>query len=299
MERLLVVGAGGLLGGRFIELGRGKFDVFGTCNSHRLTGNNFVHMDVTKRQDVFRIIEKIKPAVVIDTHALHPVDYCETHPEEAWEVTVNGTRNVAEASKRAGAKYVFFSTDYVFDGKKLSYTEKDKPNPLNYYGKTKWAAEMVLEALGVNHIIARAAVLYGMGGQGKASFVSWVVEKLKGGEKINVVTDQHNNPTFADNLVEIIFRLYEKDAEGLFHVTGKECISRYDFARSIARVFGLNNRLIVPITTPELNQIATRPEKINMSTKKVERISNIGTVGIEEGLKVLKTQVGGKKHGRN
>ncbi len=297
MERMLVVGAGGLLGGRAVVLGRGRFEVFGAYNSHHLNGKGFAQMDVTKRQDVFRIIEKIKPAFVIDAHALHPVDYCETHPEEAWEVTVNGTKNVAEASKRVGAKYIFFSTDYVFDGKRLSYTEKDKPNPLSYYGKTKWAAEMILEALGINHIIARTAVLYGLGGAGKPSFVSWIVQKLKKGEKINVVTDQHNNPTFADNILEIVFRLYERDAEGLFHVTGTECISRYDFAKQIAKAFGLNSKLITPITTPELSQIAKRPEKINLSTKKVERVSGLKTMGVEEGLKALKRQTEGGKHG--
>ncbi|MBI4015728.1 MAG: NAD(P)-dependent oxidoreductase [Candidatus Aenigmarchaeota archaeon] len=291
MEKLLVIGAGGLLGGRAFELGKGRFEVFGTYNFHPVKGEKMFQMDVTKRQEVFRIIEKIKPNIIIDTHALHPVDYCETHPEETWNITVNGTKNVAEASKRVGAKYVFFSTDYVFDGKRLSYTEKDKPNPLNYYGKTKWAAEMVLEALGVNHIVARAAVLYGMGGHGKVSFVSWVIEALRKGEKINIVTDQHNNPTFADNLIQIVFKLYEKDSEGLFHITGKECLSRYDFAKHIAKVFGLNSKLIVPITTPDLGQISTRPEKINISTKKVERISGIKTMGIDEGLKTLKMQL--------
>src|SRR3989338_2159745 len=134
MEKLLVIGAGGLLGSRALELGRGRFEVFGTYNSRHVTGEKMFQLDVTKRQEVFKIIEKIKPNIVMDTHALHPVDYCETHPEEAWEITVNGTKNVAEASKRVGAKYVFFSTDYVFDGKRLSYTEKDKPNPLSYYG---------------------------------------------------------------------------------------------------------------------------------------------------------------------
>jgi len=291
MERLLVIGASGLLGNRAIDLGKIKYQTFGTYYTHTMKGDNLFQLDVTKRQDVFKLLEKIKPNFVLDTHALHNVDYCETHPEEAWSINVDGTRNVAEASKRVGAKYAFISTDYVFDGKKLGYTEKDKPNPLSYYAKTKLAAEMILEALDINYIAARTAVLYGKGGMGKMPFVLWLVDKLRKNETVNIVTDQHNNPTLVDNIVEILFRLFELDAEGLFHVTGKDCLNRYDFSRNIAKTFGLNSKLINPITSPQLNQIARRPDKVNMSTNKVERITGIKTLTIKDGLNILKRQL--------
>jgi dTDP-4-dehydrorhamnose reductase len=291
-QKVLVIGASGLLGSRAMEIGKDAYQMFGTYNIHPLKGENFFPLDVTKRQDVFRLVEKIKPDLVIDTHALHNVDYCETHPEEAWLVNVEGTKNVAEASKRIGAKYIFISTDYVFDGKKLEYTEKDKPNPLNYYAKTKWAAELILEALDINYIVARTSVLYGKGGMGKLNFVLWLIDKLKKGEAVNIVTDQHNNPTLADNLVEFLFRLFELDAEGIFHITGKDCISRYDFSKLVARTFNLNSKLIAPIITPQLSQIAKRPEKVSMNTNKVERVTGMKPLGVEESLRILKKQLG-------
>ncbi|MEM7819483.1 MAG: dTDP-4-dehydrorhamnose reductase [Candidatus Aenigmatarchaeota archaeon] len=292
MDKVLVIGASGLLGNTAIEIGKDKYKMFGTYNTHAIKGENFFHLDVTKRNDVFRLIEKIKPDLIFDTHALHNVDYCETNQEEAWLINVEGTKNVAEASKRIGAKYIFISTDYVFDGKKLEYTEKDKPNPLNYYAKTKWCAELLLRALDINYIVARTSVLYGINGMGKLNFVLWLIEKLKKKETVNIVTDQHNNPTLANNLVDLLFRLFEIDAKGIFHITGKDCLSRYEFSNIIAKTFNLDRKLINPITTPQLNQIAKRPGKVNMNTNKVERVTGKKTLHIEEALKILKQQIG-------
>jgi len=292
MDRVLIIGISGLLGSRAFEIGKEDYEIFGTYNQHKIEREKFFGLDVTKREKVFKVIEKIKPDLVIDTHALHNVDYCETHPEEAWLVNVEGTKNVAESCKRIGCKMIFISTDYVFDGEKLRYTEKDKPRPLNYYAKTKLIAERILDALDLNYIIVRTAVLYGKGGMGKLNFVLWAIQKLKNKEKINVVIDQYNNPTFADNLAKILFALYEKDAKGIFHATGKDCLSRYEFALKIAKTFGLNQSLIEPITTPELNQIAPRPRRVDLVTEKVKRVTGIEPIGVEEGLSILKQQLG-------
>jgi dTDP-4-dehydrorhamnose reductase len=291
MERLLIIGCSGLLGSRLREMAKGTFEVFGTYNSHEVEADNTFKLDVTNREGTFRLIDKLKPDCVVDTHAMNNLDYCETHIDETWRVNVDGTRNVAEACKNFGSKYIFLSTDYVFDGKKLRYTEKDKPHPLNYYAKTKLVAECMLSALDMNYIVARTSVMYGMGGMNKVSFVAWLISKLGNKEGVRIVNDQRNNPTLADNLAEFLLRLYQKDEGGLFHITGKECLSRYDFALEIARTFGLNKSLITPITTPELNQIAKRPESVSMSAEKAERVANMKALDVKEGLQILKKQM--------
>jgi dTDP-4-dehydrorhamnose reductase len=292
MEKLLIIGISGLVGSRFAELEKGNYEIYGTYNEHEIKGKNIFKLDTTDRDTTFRLIEKIKPRYIIDTHAISNVDYCELHPEEAWRVNVDGARNVAEASKKYAAKYIFFSTDYVFDGSKLSYTEKDKPRPLNYYAKTKLAVEYMLFALDINYITIRTAVIYGSSGMNKVSFPLWVINKLKNNEKIKVVTDQYNKPTFADNLIEIINKLIEKDENGIFHVTGSELINRFDFAKKIAKEFQLNEKLIEQTTSAELNQVAKRPSTLNLATDKVERVTKIKPIGVDEGLKMLKEQFG-------
>jgi dTDP-4-dehydrorhamnose reductase len=291
MRKILVIGATGLLGSRLMEIGEGSYEMHGTYNRNRPKGSNTHRMDVTKRAEVFSVIEGVKPDCVVDTAAITAVDYCETHPEEAWLVNVEGAKNVAEVCKRAGAKMLFLSSDYVFDGKKLSYGEKDKPKPLNYYAKTKLIAEHVLDALDVNYVVARTAVLYGVDGLGKENFVAWITSKLRKKEKVRIVSDQHNSPTYADNLAEILLALYKKDANGVFHVAGADCLSRYEFAMKIADVFGLDEKLINSVTTPELNQIAPRPERVFMATGKVERVTGMKPLGVDEGLRRLKAQL--------
>jgi dTDP-4-dehydrorhamnose reductase len=251
-------------------------------------------LDACDRKEVFKLVEKIKPSAVFDFHSITDVDYCELHPEEAWEVNVNGTKNIAEACKTFGAKMVFISSDYIFDGKKSSYSEKDKPNPLNYYGKTKAIAEKVIEFLVPDFIIARTAVLYGLGGYGKKPFPLWVLDNLKEGKEIRVVIDQFNNPTFADDLARILLKLYEKDSFGIFHTVGKDNVSRYEFALKVAEIFNLDKNLIKPITSPELRQAAFRPRKLELSTKKLQRVLRIIPIGVDEGLKILKQQIEGK-----
>jgi dTDP-4-dehydrorhamnose reductase len=294
LKRILVIGASGLLGSKFYEIAKENYEIYGTYFGHEIKGENFFKLNACDRKEVFKLVEKIKPSAIFDFHSITDVDYCELHPEEAWEVNVNGTKNIAEACKTFGVKMVFISSDYIFDGKKSSYSEKDKPNPLNYYGKTKAIAEKVIEFLVPDFIIARTAVLYGLGGYGKKPFPLWVLDNLKEGKEIRVVIDQFNNPTFADDLARILLKLYEKDAFGIFHAVGKDNVSRYEFALKVAEIFNLDKNLIKQITSPELRQAAFRPRKLELSTKKLQRVLGIIPIGIDEGLKILKQQMEGK-----
>lgn len=292
MDRLLIIGASGLVGSRMARLAAGKYEVSGTYFSHPMTGPNLYALDTRDRPAVLKLIEKVKPDFVVDTHSLNNVDYAEVHRDEAWDINVEGSRNLAEVAKQFGSKYIFLSTDYVFDGRKLKYSEKDKPHPLSYFAMTRVVTEQMLEAFDMNYVVARTAVVYGLGGLNKVSFPLWIINKLRAGEQVTIVNDQKNNPTFADNLVAQLLALYEKDAKGLFHITGSQCLSRFDFAREIASQFGLDSALIKPITTPELHQVAPRAATVNMSTAKVQRITGIPALNVHEGLGRLREQMG-------
>lgn len=286
--RILIIGVSSLLGNYLVKYGKGKYEIFGTYYAHEVKNENYFKLDVRDRKNVIDLINKIKPDVVIDTHSITNVDFCEINPEEAWNVNVNGVKNIAEACRVLGCKMIFISTDYVFDGRKTIYTEKDKPHPINFYGKTKYISEKIVETFDIEYLILRTSVLYGAGGLGKEPFPLWVIKNLKENKEIKVVIDQFNNPTYAGNLSEIIYMLIEKKKNGLFHAVGKDNLSRYDFAIKIAEVFNLNKDLIIPITSAQLAQAAPRPKKLNLSTRKLVRVLGIETIGVEEGLKKLK-----------
>ena len=131
MEKLLLIGASGFLGNKIYQLAEDRHEVYGTYNSHKPKLKNMLRLDVTEKSYVSELMRDIRPDLVIDTHALSNVDYCELHPEDAWKINVEGTKNVAESCKINGCKYIFVSTDYVYDGyKTTNYSEKDKPHPL-------------------------------------------------------------------------------------------------------------------------------------------------------------------------
>ena len=291
MDKLLIIGGSGLIGQKAMELGKSKYEVFGTYNSHKPSDESIFKLDVTKKDETFEIVKRLKPDFIIDTHTLPNIDYCEQHPDEAWEVNVVGTRNIAEAAKAIGAKFVHISTDIVFDGSKTDCTEDDKPNPVNYYAKTKVIEEAVTLSTDQNSIIVRTSVVYGKGGIGKVPFAVWLIGKLRNNETVMSVTDQYNNPTLADQVVEAILKLFEKNGSGIFHVTGKDCLNRYEFSMCVAKIFALNDKLITPATSAEFKQVAKRPFKLQMNTDKIERVTGMRMLHAEEGLKILKSQL--------
>jgi dTDP-4-dehydrorhamnose reductase len=183
--RLFVTGYKGLLGSKIIKYSE-------AYPKERI--------DITKKE-IFIAIKKVKPEFVIHCAAFTDVDGCEIQKEKAWEVNVTGTENVAKACQKIGAKMIYVSTDFVFDGKKGMYKETDKTNPINYYGKTKLEGEKRVKEICKNYVIARTSVLYGW--HERLNFVTWVIEQLKNKNKIRIVTDQYTSPTLADNLAKL------------------------------------------------------------------------------------------------
>lgn len=290
MRKILIIGSSGLLGSKLMTAYASDYQLFGTYKEHNISMQNTYQLDVTQQAEVEKLLTKLEPDLIIDTHGITSLDYCEKNKEEAWKVNVDGTKNIAESAKAIGCKYIFISTDAVFDGKKTElYTETDKPNPINYYGTTKAIAEKTIDSLDLDYIICRTSTLFGKGGLRKfPSFINWVTEQLKNKQKIQVVTDQYNNPTYTDNLAQFIRALYEKDAKGIFHTTGKDTISRFEFANKIAEVFNLDKSLISPTTTAELNLIAKRSLRTGLDISKVEEVTSLKGIGIGEALNAFK-----------
>jgi len=302
--KLLVVGGSGLLGYKVAEFAVEEFGTFATYNfrSVELQGCNLFKLDKCDRSATLALVKKIKPDVVIDTAALHNVDYCETHRNEAWKVNVDGTRNVADACRETNAKMIFISTDYVFDGKKDFYNENDAPNPLHYYAKTKLEGENVVKEANINYAIARPSVIYGWNpseladlrsSSGKSmNFVIWTLNKLRRGEEVKIVTDQYSSPTLADNLAEALLALSKSERQGVYHTAGKTCINRFDFAKKIAKVFELDSSLIKPVTSDAFKQVAERPKRCCLDVSKAERELKVKFLTVEEGLTRMKEQMG-------
>jgi len=298
--RILVIGGGGQVGTKIIEQAKNQFAVYATYQARRppIDESKSFHVDKTNRQAVLNLFEKLEPEVAIDTAALHNVDYCETHRDEAWTVNVEGTRNVAEACKKYGSRMIFVSTDYVFDGVKGNYTEDDTTNPINHYGVTKLEAERTIAQTLSDYVIARPSVIYGyvpisqrQSSSGKPlNFAMWLAQKLRNEEPLKIVTDQYGSPTLADSLAETLLKLAQSDKTGVYHTAGGTRLNRYEFAVKIAKKLKFKATLITPIMTSQLKQAAMRPMDSSLSVEKIEIHLGLRMPTIDEALEKFKRQ---------
>jgi dTDP-4-dehydrorhamnose reductase len=296
-DHILVVGSNGLLGQKVVELlVRGSATRLTLASIEpkplrELLSVEYHQIDVTSKKDVRALVEACEPEVIINCAAVTNVDLCETERDMAWRVNVGGVENLAEAVRRHTARIVHVSSDYVFDGKGGPYVEDDRPEPLSYYGKTKLASENVLRSSGLPYIIARTMVLFGYASGVKTNFALWILQSLQKGTVVRIVDDQIGNPTLADDLAFGLVRAVELEKTGVYHIAGREIVSRFEFARRLARFFGLDEGLLHPIKTAELRQPAPRPLQSGLITLKAETELGIRPATIEEGLAVLKSQL--------
>jgi dTDP-4-dehydrorhamnose reductase len=294
-KRILVFGANGMLGQRLVEFySRQQGIQLLSCSVEEepvFEGADYRQIDLTKREKVKDLVYDFYPDVIINAAAYTNVDLSETEREQAWKTNVKGVEYIAEVSRVIDAHIIHISTDYIFNGTKGPYSEKDNPSPLGYYARTKLASENVLRISGTFYTILRTNVLYGIAHNSRPDFVRWVVNSVRSGKHIRIVTDQINNPTFIDDMVQAISKVIEYKKFGVYNIGGKEFLSRYDFTMKIADFFQLDKSLITPITTDELNQAAPRPLKSGLLILKAQTELGYKPHSIIEALAKMKKEL--------
>jgi dTDP-4-dehydrorhamnose reductase len=267
---ILVTGASGLLGANFVSVAR-KHDrhLVALTHRHSLPDNEVqsVTIDLTDQQEVKQLIHDLRPAWILHCAALTNVDLCEEQPEIAMQVNTTASRNLAREAKMVDAGLVYISTDSVFDGEKGQYSEEDQPNPLNVYGRSKLAGETaVIEELEKSLVIRTN--IYGWNVQKKLSLAEWMLTKLEAGETLPGFEDVVFSPILVNDLSEILISMMDRRLKGVYHVAGSESCSKYQFALSLADVFGLDGGVIQRTSIAGAGLKAPRPRKTSLSTVK-------------------------------
>jgi len=289
----MVIGGSGLLGSKVLKESIMEFDAIGTYNSHpfSMKNVNVKQLDIRNEKEVEIFIRDRSPDCIVLTAALTNVDQCELNKKEAFEVNVKGPTNVAKAAEMVGAKLIYISTDYVFDGTKGLYSENDAPNPINYYGKTKLEGELGVRKNCKDYVICRLSSLYGWNTlTKKQNFATWVIEKLRNKEEVTLFTDQYTTPTFADNAARAILEICRAYKKGAYHLASPECINRFEFGKKLANIFKLDESLIKPITSENLNLPAKRPKRCCLDVSKAEKELKTKLLSVEEALREMKKQ---------
>ncbi len=223
--KVLLFGGTGLLG----------TDIYETLkDEHQIRVLSSSDCDITKLENPYHKIKFEKPDIAINCSALTDVDRCEKEEDNAYKINAIGVKNIAIACRDFGVKLIHISTDYVFDGeKKEPYTEFDKPNPVNIYGRTKLAGEEFVKNILNNFIIIRTAWIFG---KRRQHFVDYVINGIKNNEEIIAVKDMVSSPSYSSDIAEEIKNIINLNETGVFHITNKGYCSRVELVEEIMRL---------------------------------------------------------------
>lgn len=298
-KKIIVTGSNGLLGQKLVKqlINHPQFELIATSQGkNRITSvKDFIYrsLDITKQQQVEDLFNEIKPDVVINTAAMTNVDACEDAQEACWDINVHAVEYLLKASKQHNTHLIHLSTDFVFDGEDGPYKESDVPNPLSYYAKSKLSSEEILLNSGYdNFAIARTIIVFGTGDNlSRGNVVLWAKGALQKQDPINVVDDQFRSPTLAEDLAKGCILIAEKQAKGIFHLSGKDIMSILEMVHRIADFYYLDKNCVTPIKTATLNQKAKRPPKTGFILDKAKAELGYDPVSFEEALAILDKQL--------
>jgi len=265
--RALVIGGSGQVGAALgkVLVARGHTVV---ATHHRVAQQGTVQLDVGDGAATARVMAEAAPDVVFCPAGLTFVDYCEEHPDEALRANCEAPARAAALAAERGATFVFFSTEYVFDGRGGPYGEDDPVAPLSVYGRSKLDGERKVVAANPRALVVRTTVVYGPEPQGK-NFVYQLLRRAATGEPLKVPADQRSSPTFNADLAAATVELVERETHGVVHIAGPLVMDRYAFARIACDVFGLAASFLVPVTTAQLEQRAARPLDAGLRIERV------------------------------
>lgn len=258
----LVLGGSGLVGGALLRTSPGAI---GTYGSRPFAGG--VPLDVRDLAAVRALVQAVQPSMVYFAAANGNVEWCEQHPDDARLVNVVPPIAAVDVVRELGARFVFFSSEYVFDGRSGPYYEFDERRPLSVYGRHKSEVEDAVLARG--ETVIRTTTVYGAEHPPGKNFALQVLHALRLGSPMRVASDQVSTPTWADQLAAVCGSISQRG--GVWHVAGPDLMSRPEFARLIADVFTLDPGLIDPTPTRELGQSASRPLRAGLRTDQLVR----------------------------
>lgn len=293
-KKIFITGGTGLLGHYLIKSFTGVHEV--SCTFFPASKKSFIpyccdkyNLDVRDSKAVLETIKNIEPDYVVHTASIANVDYVEKNKEEATSINLGGTVNVINACRETSAKLLYISSNAVFDGEDPPYSEDDPVNPLNYYGELKVKEEEEVKKSGLEYAIIRAILMYGWNlPVERKNPVTWLLDFLMAGKEVKMADDIFSNPLFAEDCVNTISKIIELDKKGLFHIGGETEMSRFEFARITAGIFGYDKELIRPVKNSFFAGIGCRPKNTTYCIDKVKRDLGVFPLTADKGLEAMK-----------
>jgi dTDP-4-dehydrorhamnose reductase len=297
--KVLLTGASGLLGGNCMaRLARNPtVQLYATHRDPDFSiPNTFAQgvsafpLDLTDETAVWNIVSTVQPNIIIHTAAHTEPAFCEWNRQDAYALNVKATKTLASLADMFSARFIFISTDLVFDGTKGNYSEEDAPNPLSYYAQTKLEAEVLVRKLVGNHIILRVPLMLGVSPRANRSVNERLIKEFEAGKTVNLFCDEYRTPICASVLARVIEEVAIgrlSEITGLLHAGGVERVSREDLGRKIAARWKFNQDLIQSTWSSDVSSTPPRPKDVSLNSTKLHAHLSFKIPSLEESLNAL------------
>lgn len=290
-KKILVTGASGFVGGSVLHHAPKAWEVH-ACSRSPLDNipANVIHhrfdlADVDRTADV---VASLKPEVILHIAAIANIDYSEAHPAEATAVNTETTGRLAHLARDHGARFVFCSTDNVFDGNEGSYKETHPVCPINFYGGTKVEAEFAVQSTLEDAVIARIALVIGLPVMGSGnSFLQKMADSLRDGQEIQIPENEVRSPIDVLTLGKSLLELADSSFRGVINLAGTTRLNRYDMARQIAAKLGHSSDQVVPINSNAMEGRAPRPDDVSLDNRLARDVLQTPMQELDEALDMI------------
>jgi dTDP-4-dehydrorhamnose reductase len=290
-KKILFTGGSGLLALNWANLICNDFDVVLGFHERvlNLTGVESLSINLESEKEFLKCVNRVKPDCIVHTAGMTNVDKCECFPEIANKINSEAAKLVSDVCLKNNIDLIFISTDHLFDGTIPNVSENHIKNPLNCYGRTKSLGEDFVNKNNPNALIIRTN-FFGWGTSYRKSFSDFVIDNLRLGNSITLFSDVFYTPILIDDLVDITMKLYFNKAVGVFNVVGNNRISKLEFGKEVAKVFGLNLNLINEGSIKDNTSLVVRPKDLSLSNSKVKNFLQIEINNLPMQISELRTK---------
>lgn len=297
-KTILITGSNGLLGQKLVDLltQESGVNLIATARGENrlsnLTGYTYESLDITDQTAVEAVFAKFQPQVVIHTAAMTNVDTCESDLLGCELLNVTAVEHIVQACEKHNSFLCHLSTDFIFDGEAGPYDEEAIPNPISIYGESKLQAEKIIQASTIRWAIARTVLVFGIvPDMSRTNIILWVKKSLEEGKQINVVTDQFRTPTLAEDLAIGCWLIAQKEAQGIFNISGEELLTPYEMAIKTAEFYQLPKELIKQADSSTFSQPAKRPPRTGFILTKAKNLLGYKPRTFNEGIALMAKQI--------
>ena len=270
MKHILITGAAGFLGWNLCRIWKHACRLSGTCHNRlvEMDGADMRCVDLTNTRDVERLLDAVRPDAVVHTAALAQPNACERDPDASFRINIEASVSLAAHCAKRDIRFVFTSTDLVFDGEHAPYDETAAPAPLSVYGRHKAQAEQGILAVCPKALVCRLPLMFGAAGPHAESFIQPWLAGLREGRELLLFEDEHRTAVGAETVADGLRLALEQNVCGLLHLGGAERLSRYAFGLLLADVYGLSPAPIQRVRRADVPMAAPRARDVSLDSRK-------------------------------